>query len=245
MSERPILFSASMVRAILEGRKTQTRRIVKPQPPDDCATIRVEEFHPTVIDRLGDEEPGAPIFGAYDLGGEWGVRCPYGQPGDRLYVREAFRFLDVFDGDSPATIGDRCLNAGYSKPWAPAHYEADGQRNNWQHVGTPPHDGGPPKAGKLRPGIHMPRWASRITLEIVAVRVERLNDISEADAKAEGAGIPLVGHDDDFCRGVFRGIWESINGADSWGANPWVWVIEFKLAAGRHLDGKLHDEYPR
>lgn len=143
MSDRPILFSAPMVRAILDGHKTQTRRVMKLQA------------HP----------------------------CPYGVPGDRLWVREAFRFLDSFDGDSPTAVGDRCLIAGYPKPWAPTQYEADGWRDNWMNVGTPP---GTIAAGKLRPGIHMPRWASRITLEITDVRVERLQDISNADCAREG-----------------------------------------------------------
>lgn len=194
MSERPILFSAPMVRAILEGRKTQTRRIVKPQPPADCAPIRVGEFHPTVIDRWGDDEPGAPIFGAYDLDGEWGVRCPYGKPGDRLWVREAWM------------------------EWGGTERRVDYRATT--EVPRP--------AGGWKPSIHMRRADSRITLEIVAVRVERLNDISEADAEAEGAGIPLVGHEEDFCRWEFRAIWESINGPGSWDANPWVWVIDLK-----------------
>lgn len=222
MSERPILFSAPMVRAILGGRKTQTRRIVKPQPPADCAPIRVGEFHPTVIDRWGDEAPGASIFGAYDLDGEWGVRCPYGQPGDLLWVREAWARDDE----------DGCVM-----------YRADvgkgGDADDWERGRV---EGAP--RYRWRPSIHMPRWASRITLEIVAVRVERLNDISEADAEAEGAGIPLVGHDDDFCRWEFRALWESINDPGSWPANSWVWVIEFKRLPGRRLDGVLHDEYP-
>lgn len=236
--------NGAMVRAGLAGTKTQTRRVVKPQP-HDCGKISVGMYAPTAVDRHGEEYPGPEIFGAYDDWGEWGTRFPYGQPGDRLYVREAFRFLDVFDGDSPATVGDRCLNAGYAKPWAPTHYEADGRRDNWQHVGTPPHAGVHPQAGKLRPGIHMPRWASRITLEIVSVRVERLNDITEADAIAEG--IESLRGEGQFWRDYsnpdganvesftiarpiesFRTLWERINGAGSWAANPWVWVVEFR-----------------
>jgi hypothetical protein len=206
--ERPILFSAPMVRAILAGTKTQTRRAVKPQPPEfDHATRQ----HQRIL---------VP-------------RCPYGQPADRLYVREAFRFLDSFDEDSPATVGERCLAAGYPKPWAPTQYEADGWRDNWMQVGTPRSSPGSATAGKLRPGIHMPRWASRITLEITGVRVERLHEISEADALAEGVNVHPDHHGKP--RGsiyspvqAYRDLWESINGPDAWAVNPWVWVVEFR-----------------
>lgn len=192
MTERPILFSAPMVRAILDGRKTQTRRIVKPQPPSDCAPIRVEEFHPTVIDRYGDEGPGAPIFGAYDLGGEWGVRCPYGQPGDRLWVRETWR-----------AWGGTVRHVDYR-----ATTEIPRPADGW------------------KPSIHMRRADSRIMLEIVAVRVERLQDISEADAKAEGCQADP--YDGPTYYDHFALLWRSINGQGSWTTNPWVWVIEFK-----------------
>ena len=216
MKERPILFSAPMIRAILEGRKTQTRRVVKPT-------------NGHTIEQIISTPDSLAAFIRH--------RCPYGQPGDRLWVREAFRFLDSFDGDSPATVGARCLAAGYPKPWAPTQYEADGCRDNWMHVGTPPSPGSA-TPGKLRPGIHMPRWASRINLEITAVRVERLNDISEADAMAEGV---TVGEDRSFAyaergmkyephREAFEHLWESINGPRSWAADPWVWVVEFKRA---------------
>lgn len=201
MKERPILFSAPMVRAILAGTKTQTRRDAK-----------------FIFQSNGDR----PLL----------QHCPYGHRGDRLWVREAFRLLDVFDADSPIAVGELCLNAGYPKPWAPIQYEADGSRDNWMHVGTPPHDDGPPEAGKLRPGIHMPRWAGRILLEIVSVRVERLQDISEADAMAEGVDPYLlpVHPARERMRHVdgFSALWESINGPSSWNANPWVWVVEFK-----------------
>lgn len=186
MKARPILFSGAMVRANLADIKTQTRRVVK----------RADEWHPDTrsakVISLGADGVGAMPFDEFGrmLGGA--VRCPYGQPGDRLWVREAFRLLDVFDGDSPNTVADRCLNAGYLKPWAPTHYEADGWRNNWQHVGTPPYESGAPTAGKLRPGIHMPQWASRITLEITGIRVERLHVISASDALAEGVSEDLI-----------------------------------------------------
>lgn len=220
MKERPILFSAPMVRAILDGRKTQTRRVVKPQ------TVTAA----LLSDGIKDAATGKPI------------RCHYGQPGDRLWVREAFRFLDSFDGDSPATVGDLCMIAGYPKPWAPTQYEADGYRDNWMNVGASP---GSVTPGKLRPGIHMPRWASRILLEVTGVRVERLQDISEANCIAEG--VESVRNEGKYWRDYsnpdgrdcvsmtavtpvesYRTLWESINGPGSWAANPWVWVVEYK-----------------
>ena len=243
MKERPILMSAPMIRATLSGSKTQTRRVVKQD-----------------LQRLGDGDWYAfdhkginyRVNARHTTVAAWAHLlqfCPYGHPGDRLWVREAFRFLDSFDGDSPNTIGDRCLIAGYPKPWAPTHYEADGLRDNWMNVGTAP---GSVIAGKLRPGIHMPRWASRITLEIVSVRVERLQDISEEDAIAEGVycGNVIVysyyenghhevwedryffdgGPDEGFESAVnaYAALWDSINGEGSWEKNPWVWVIEFR-----------------
>lgn len=204
MKERPILMSAPMVRAILDGRKTQTRRIVKPTP-----------------EWIGQS-------GVLSYRGRVGLPhalSPFGQPGDRLWVREAFRFLDSFDGDSPNTVGNRCLVAGYPKPWAPTHYEADGWRDNWMNVGTAP---GSVTAGKLRPGIHMPRWASRITLEVVSVRVERLQDISDEDAIAEGIYPTSTGLYPGSAKAEYRKLWEQINGAGSWDVNPWVWVISFR-----------------
>lgn len=234
MKERPILMSAPMIRATLSGSKTQTRRVVKQD-----------------LQRLGDGDWYAfdhkginyRVNARHTTVAAWAHLlqfCPYGHPGDRLWVREAFRFLDSFDGDSPNTVGDRCLIAGYPKPWAPTHYEADGWRDNWMNVGTSP---GSVTAGKLRPGIHMPRWASRITLEIVSVRVERLQDISEEDAAAEGVyrepedEIPFngpwyinAGDSQGYAtaKSCYEALWDSINSEGSWEKNPWVWVIEFR-----------------
>ena len=227
MRERPIIFSAPMVRAILAGTKTQTRRVVKPRKDPDYGC----ELSPGEI--AGDEHIAR--------------LCPYGQPGDRLWVREAFRLISGFDTDSPARVGERCLDAGYRTAWAPIRYEADCALRDWKHVGTPPHDG-PPLAGKLRPGIHMPRWASRITLEITEVRVERLQDISEADAWAEGCtpgvlnahGEPFPadvehpgGYPDmwDNARDWYADLWDSIHGAGAFDANPWVWAVSFRRVA--------------
>lgn len=191
--ERPIMFSAPMVRAILAGTKTQTRRVLK----------QVQ------IRSAGMPEP------------EWRsvhTLCPYGQPGDRLWVRESWRAFAAFNRTPP-----RDITAG------PVWHEA---RDDVAFH--------PTAYGTLRPSIHMPRWASRITLEVTGVRVERLQDISEADAIAEGiehAAVPgwwrLYGRDtsgdmDRSPRVSYHSLWESINGPGSWDANPWVWVVEFK-----------------
>lgn len=183
-TERPILMSAPMVRAILAGTKTQTRRVVK-------ATRGL-------IDGCQD----ASTVHA------WVPRCPYGEPGDRLWVREAFMH-------EPA---DYCWEASVSIPCRPATtvYRAD-------YPESMPGEG-------WKPSIHMPYALSRITLEITGVRVERLQDISEADALAEGC-IGKLAEDApalDDARAEYRELWERINGPGSWDANPWVWVVEFK-----------------
>lgn len=209
--ERPILFNGAMVRAILEGRKTQTRRVV------------ADKHMPLVF--------AAALPALHES-------CPYGQPGDRLWVRETWRTAKLLDSKSPAAIGEMCTEAGYTNPWAPLAYEADGYQNSeWRGFDL----GGDAEPGKTRVSIHMPRWASRILLEITAVRVERLQDISEADARAEGIAAfdvafagdkrrdpltqqhPTVRFADAFCD-----LWQSINGEQSWHENPWVWVVEFK-----------------
>jgi len=234
MTERPILFSGPMVRSILEGRKTQTRRIIKNQPPADVAPITVSRYQPTVIDRYGDEAPGEEIFGAYSDDGTWGCKSPYGASGDRLRVREAWRSISELDAHSGARIAEMCIDAGYTKPWAPIQYEADGQRANWEHTSTPPHDG-EPRAGRYRHARFLPLWATRITLQITDIRVERLLAISETDAIAEGVTIEDR-HMEGYCCGAerppgiraFRDLWTSINGPESWEANPFVWVVTFR-----------------
>ncbi len=192
MRERQILFKAPMVRAILEGWKTQTRRVVKPQP-------------------VGNADVQFRVAAAVTLDGGKQLHCPYGQPGDRLWVRETHYILD----------DDRVI-----------------------YMATPPVDGHW-EGGAWRPSIHMPRWASRILLEVTAVRVERLQGISEADAKAEGVYADAACNGmytadgntyttkQDGAAGAYAELWESIHGDASWDANPWVWVVEFKkLGAG-------------
>lgn len=194
MTERPILFSAPMVRAILAGTKTQTRRVVKPRKDRD----------------LGCELAACELAGEVN-GGEY--RNAYCSPGDRLWVREAWR------------------------DWSDAawHYAADGlvlpkQRDRGLAAMLSSRAPFTWESYRWRPSIHMPRWASRITLEVTGVRVERLQGISEADAMAEGAAPVLVPPDGGSCPHVegYRDLWESINGTGSWDANPWVWVVEFR-----------------
>lgn len=190
MKERPIQFSAPMVLALLDGTKTQTRRIMKSPPHHLDGGVP-----------FGDPPAWAMREGA--AAGSAVMRCPYGKRGDRLWVREAWRTVEVADPLPP-----RELDAAY-RLWR----EADA-----------PHQ---PGYGKLRPGMHMPRWAGRITLEVTGVRVERLQDISRGDAMSEGCPFPNMAQGDDP-RAWFRDLWNSINGAGAWDANPWVWVVEFK-----------------
>ncbi|HGM5010196.1 TPA: hypothetical protein ACKPXC_000471 [Pseudomonas aeruginosa] len=222
MKERPILFTGPMVRAILEGRKTVTRRVVKPQP----------DFLGSMVD------PNTP-FKTLDAGLHARITCPYGEPGDRLWVRETWHVGKPHDKTAPADILAPLLAEGRG---ITVLYTAGG----WQSVGPagreepiyPDDQPLPDWAGKGRPSIHMPRWACRILLEITAVRVERLQDISEEQALAEGVrGEPCdharqacadIGCWGDTAKGAFGFLWESLNGEGSWAANPWVWVVEFK-----------------
>jgi len=202
MKERPILFSGPMVRAILDGRKTQTRRIVKPKPLHE--EFVVCKYHKTLVDKKGNTYPSdVDHFGICDVDGEWSIECPYGQVGDRLWVREAFA-----DVPCPADEPHPRLRIG-----------PNGEGITWKADWT-----SNPSGFKWKPSIHMPRWASRITLEITEVAVERLNDISYDDCINEGWH-PACGQGADFW---YQELWNEINGPDSWAANPWVWVVSFK-----------------
>ncbi len=221
-----------MVRAILEGRKTQTRRVVKNQPPEDVSPIVVDRYHPTVILRNGEEAPGEEIFGAYSDDGDWGSKCPYGAPGDRLWVRETH---DV------NRLGVETFPDGCERFYAGIAYKADDGRHEADITERLYRTLDETESRGWTASIHMPRWASRITLEITGVRVERLNDISEADAANEGLyrlpalgryvvqkGEQYFGGADRDARVVFADLWDRINGGGAWDANPWVWVVEFK-----------------
>lgn len=204
-TERPILFSAPMVRALLEGRKTQTRRICKDAMvdhfgeawPASSTTFDGKEW----VARWPEKLQGKTVSDGYKSPQEDRIRCPFGLPIERLWVRETWR-RDDYD---PAGV----------------IYAADA-----------PADALAETRGiiKWRPSIFMPRDASRITLEIASVRAERLQDISEADAKAEGCTARTYrdgrGHEPAVVD--FRDLWGKINGVGAWNANPWVWVVEFK-----------------
>ena len=211
-TEKPILFSGEMVRAILDGRKTQTRRVVKPQPWDEA--LHTAGGCGWAWAKSG---PGATQFDwnttPVALAAQITKYCPYGLPGTRLWVRETWQC-------DPVNHRTLC-------------YRATGHGSDCK---IPTH--------LWRPSIHMPRWASRITLEVAAVRVERLQEITEEDAKAEGTDEDKFavhyycdeGDPDDpndfgthRCnwRFGFKMLWESIYGPESWDTNPWVWVIEF------------------
>lgn len=213
MKERPILFSGPMVWAILDDRKTQTRRIVK-------------------FAGLLDFEQGKDgVWHFRTAGGVTAVPCPYGVPGDRLWVRETWQAQEAFDDVRPAAIGEAFADE-YGEPWCPIRYVADGKCegsvDQWQES----------PLGKTRPAIHMPRWASRITLQVAEVRVERLQDISIEDAKAEGlewvsptfgfGGLPETWSQNPI--DAYARLWEHINGPSAWDDNPWVWAVTFQRA---------------
>jgi hypothetical protein len=202
MKEHPILFNSEMVRAVLAGKKTQTRRVVKPKPLwvyDNKVPVKTEDADPK----------GA-------------IKCPYGQPGDRLWVRETHRAM---------IRGSECAPG-----WVPQiEFRADRKCfdlppiciSEWQKMKTD---------GNWRPSIFMPRWASRINLEITGVRVERVQDIGPMDALSEGCRIDW--NIENCPENQFRNLWDSINANRkdkdgnilpySWDDNPWVWVVEFR-----------------
>lgn len=253
--ERPILFSGPMVRAILDGRKTQTRRMLDPQPPPAEAVRALcgTDFG-LHAGRDGAVRVTGPVWAVREaLGTEPTWRGRFGGPGDRLWVRETWA-LTSRDGSTCSiayaarlppgkTLSD--TDGGVDIREAPAAFTMEPNPVRW------------------RPSIHMPRWASRLTLEVVSVRVERLHAITEEDAKAEGAFFtdygrrclrdwkgpgpcpapdahhrlrsgwavePTTSHEQclDSARMAFANLWERINGAESWDANPWVRVVEFR-----------------
>jgi hypothetical protein len=175
MKEHPIIFSSEMVRAILEGRKTMTRRIIKPQP---CEGDWLRKFHLE----------------------KWISECPFGQTGDHLWVRETHDvvFAGYKDGRGRQIIY-RATNPDWPYGWTPS--------------------------------IHMPRWASRITLEITNIRVERVQEITTEDSIKEG--VTIYPYEDAAWRWKFRRLWDSINGKGAWERNDFVWVIEFKREVSR------------
>ena len=203
MTDRPIIFSAPMVRALLAGTKTQTRRVLKPQPPERVSCF---EPHPSLPNELIPWRDGEPLHSHV---------VPYA-PGDRLWVRENFALgFDLDDHDMP--IGDE------PTPFFASTYDGrmwlDRDTDEWRDE------------PRWTPSIHMPRWASRLTLVVTGVRVQRLQEISEADAKAEGVRAPVNVSPDlgsTYTDG-FGDLWEEIHGEGSWEANPWIVAITFAV----------------
>lgn len=213
MKERGMIFNGEMVRAILDGRKTQTRRIMKNQPAGDYPET------PALIRNVGTGFQWHGLYGESSI-----FNCPLGSIGERIWVRETYQgplfdyeqMESYLEDSSKFEKPDFCVYRADGNP-APEFYDADDNL----HCGW-------------RPSIHMPRWASRITLKITDVRVERLNAISEEDAQAEGVQPACyeITPPEAAYRVSFGEVWRGIYGEESWVANPWVWVIEFKRVEG-------------
>lgn len=235
MTERGMIFNAEMVRAILDGRKTQTRRIMRVQPEPSKSRPGDFWFSSKKLEsmvHISDFAPGNSPIADYHLFIQEHC-CPFGSVGDRIWVRETFQgplfdyeqMESYLEDSSKFEKPEFCQYAADGKP-APEYYDADDNlRHGW------------------RPSIHMPRWASRILLEITDVRVERLSAISEEDARAEGiidggclnCGEPEpcgCDNPEPDATDAFAYLWQSIYGQENWNADPWVWVIEFKRVEG-------------
>jgi hypothetical protein len=238
MRARPILFSGAMVRALLDGSKTQTRRVIKPQPAEGESIFMMGLVTQSwIAGKVNDLNHPREV-----------IPCPYGKPGDLLWVRETIAYQWPDDCDNgrvyPDDEGDDIREFGRPIKQAECDilYAATDLDAEWMG------DNGEPCKPRWKPSIHMPRRASRITLEITGVRVEQLWEISEADAIAEGA--EKLGYDENYnCfvrsdngthRTGFFGLWHYINGPESFEANPWLWVVEFKVHQ-RHVDEILRE----
>lgn len=232
--ERPILFSDPLVRALLEGRKTETRRVLKGDVTAPRALYDAKGVAPKWHDRsmVYDQPLWFPMWMYTDVDTGFDFqdrghlyRCPYGREGDWLYVRETWASGAMLDDWSPKKIGQGALDAGWEHPWAPLWFRADDARN------TEAADSMWKGRGKWRPSIHMPKWASRIWLRVTEVRVERLRNITHEAITAEGVGCDWQPDSNQFA--TFARLWDFINakpGAD-WAANPWVWVVRFEVVS--------------
>lgn len=217
MKERGMIFNGEMVRAILDGRKTQTRRPVK---------------FPVHDKNLGCELAGNELAGELSAGNY--LNSAFGKPGDRIWVRETWQAIHDYcdeNGHVDERRYARSIPRHRGNYWHPVYEEAWGNESRED------------RDFPWRPSIHMPRWASRILLEITGVRVERLNAISEEDARAEGiidggclnCGEPEpcgCANPEPDATDAFAYLWQSIYGQENWNADPWVWVIEFKRVEG-------------
>jgi hypothetical protein len=219
MKERPILFRGEMVRAILAGQKTQTRRLVK------FCKLHSDYGQPEPDRCYGDGAPDCRyLHVAYDGAGmesmvTWHRHyAPYGVPGDRLWVKETWGEVSHIDDCNPRRFAfvhimgpdERCII-----------YREEAEREGFEWADNSPED-------RWRPSIHMPRWASRLLLQVVAVRAERLQNISAADALAEGVLYADIDQQALPPRARYALLWDKIHGKGAWDANPWVWVVEFK-----------------
>ncbi len=246
MKERPILMSGPLVVRTLDDvdPKWQTRRVIKPQPPSVEAVREKSgsDYH-WFRDRDPEFRVAGPVWAVRELMGQQDnhgnvkIRCPYGVPGDRLWVREAWRLAEmdgtddgeVCDGKIAYRADGALMGMQLDYSWALDHVDVSHPEPKW------------------RPSIHMPRWASRLTLEVTDVRVERVQDITPKDALAEGINIDNLDCVDDLCFGgrgcpncesqapeMFEELWDSINAKRGfgWDVNPWVWCISF-----RRIDG--------
>jgi len=241
MKEHPLLMQGPLVRATLEGRKTQTRRPIKPQPDDDIVDVEYDAIADLWLGNTQEDN---------DLGytSSWAMRCPLGQAGDRLWVRETWRpvmetwrsFVEYGAGGELSATGHADAMTKLTK----VALRFPGGREDIH-------------SEQWHPSIHMPRWACRLVLPLVSVRVERVQDITEEDARAEGVphngdrpidkswcaaccghgiverfALGMVSVDDcsecNSAKKLFRNIWISIYGQESWDANPWVWVAEWE-----------------
>ena len=222
MTERPILFSGPMVRAILDGRKTQTRRVCKLQPQ----VVDVEPRHKPHTWGFWHDDHDKMRNGLV-------VRCPYGQPGDRLWVRETWGvgtrphhidgWTDGIEYRADEPYCDDVEPLPLYTPKAPAGFYEGYDKRGW------------------RPSIHMPRWACRLLLDVKAVRVERLQDISRSDCYAEGliADNQPMRYNGEPAQERFAALWDGLNAkrGHGWDTNPWVWVIEFSVVQGEQSSG--------
>lgn len=225
--ERPILFSAPMVRAILDGKKTQTRRVIKPQPnqPTDPKWKAIRQFSPVTKPRpfwaWAFQDPRGGWVRQIETNDFPYLRCPFGNVGDELWVRETFFDHGYWHNPYP------------HEDYENAEWHSSESPDRIAYAATDP-DPGFVSDYRKRPSIHMPRWASRIQLRITDVRVERLQEISEEDAIAEGLEsdpqrywmAPDYSSYSDP-RDAFRVRWDSINAkrGHSWDTNPWVWAV--------------------
>lgn len=221
MKERPILFSGPMVRALLAGAKTQTRRLVRPQPKgrlnpwtdaSEPGDVYVDGRVPVMcVESRGRNKRDAGELSLLP------VESPYGDPGDRLWVRETWLYVGPGSGsDLPEYVAER----------------ADPKNHKGEHCwyrGDPSWDQGDPSSLRWTPSIFMPRWASRLTLEVTDVRVQRLQDITEEDATAEGVAPQFKRKAHGPHQQAFMELWDSLNAKRAtWDSNPWVWAVTFR-----------------